>query len=98
MKKKRRIIEFERNEGNSGKNLTRRSVTDQECKEVFFDTEKKILKDLLHSKKEERYLLIGQTKLKRLLFIVFTIRNNKIRVISARDLNKKEKCLYEETT
>ena len=73
-------------------------MTDQECEEIFFDQEKKIFKDILHSGREERYILLGQTKENRLLFIVFTIRASKIRVISARDLNKKEKKLYEEET
>jgi len=98
MKKEKKITEFRWDEGNSGKNLTRHGVTDQECEEVFFDERKKILKDALHSEKEERYILIGQTKLERLLFVVFTIRNNKVRVVSARDLNKKEKYLYEKRT
>ena len=70
-------------------------MRDEECEEVFFDYKKKILKDKIHSGKEERYLLIGKTKKQRLIFLVFTIRKNKIRVISARDLNKKEYKLYE---
>ena len=89
------IIEFEWNKGNRDKNLKAHRVSDEECEEVFFDSQKKILKDTLHSVNEKRHILIGKTKLKRLLFLVFTIRKNKIRVISARDLNKKEKQLYE---
>lgn len=69
-------------------------MADQECEEVFFDNGKKILKDLLHSGKEERYILLGKTKQQRLLFIVFTTRGVKVRVISARDINKKENKLY----
>ncbi|OGF75946.1 hypothetical protein A3H65_04465 [Candidatus Giovannonibacteria bacterium RIFCSPLOWO2_02_FULL_45_14] len=88
-------LEFEWDKGNQGKNLLKHVVSDEECEEVFFDERKKILKDVLHSGKEERYLLLGQTKEKRILFIVFTIRKNKIRIISARDLNKKELKLYE---
>ena len=45
---------------------------------------------------EERYVLIGQTKRKRLLYIIFIIRKDRVRVISARDINKKEEKLYEE--
>ena len=89
------IIEFEWNKGNRNKNLKMHGVNDEECEEIFFDPKKKILKDTLHSINEKRYILIGKTKLKRLLFLIFTIRKNKIRVISARDLNKKEKQLYE---
>lgn len=90
--------EFQWDKGNKGKNYQKHKVTDQECEEVFFDQGKKIFKDLLHSDKEERYILLGQTKENRILFIVFTIRSGKVRVISARDLNKKEKRLYEEKT
>tara|TARA_Y100000310_G_scaffold333529_1_gene411268 strand:+ start:1325 stop:1612 length:288 start_codon:yes stop_codon:yes gene_type:complete len=80
---------------NKDKNWAKHKVTNQECEELFFDESKKILKDVLHSKNEDRYILIGKTKLNRLLFLVFTIRRNKIRVISARDLNRKEKKFYE---
>lgn len=89
-------IEFQWDKGNKGKNYQKHKVTDQECEEAFFDQNKKILKDVLHSHHEERYILLAQTKQNRILFIVFTIRSNKVRVISARDLNKKEDRLYEE--
>lgn len=89
---------FQLDKGNKGKNYRKHKVTDQECEEVFFDHNKKIFKDILHSDQEERYVLLGQTKASRILFVVFTIRHQKIRVISARDLNKKEKRLYEEKT
>jgi len=90
--------EFQWDKGNKGKNYLKHKVTNQECEEIFFDQEKKIFKDILHSDREERYILLGQTKESRLLFIVFTIRASKIWVISARGLNKKEKKLYEEKT
>lgn len=57
---------------------------------------KKILKDILHSGAEHRYVLIGNTKKSRLLFVVFTVRREKLRIISARNLNKKERTLYHE--
>ena len=90
-----KITGFEWDSGNKGKNFTSHKVTDEECEEIFFDPNKKILKDILHSDKEERHILIGQTKKQRLIFLVFTIRKNLIRVISARDLNRKEQKLYE---
>lgn len=90
------VIGFEWDKGNSGKNLKKHGVTDAECEEVFFDTRKRILRDILHSDHEERYILLGRTKNERLLFVVFAMRGDKIRVISARELNKKEKRLYEE--
>lgn len=88
-------LAFEWDGGNKGKNL-KHTVTDAECEEIFFDHGKKMLQDALHSGREARYILIGKTKNKRRIFIAFTIRNNKIRIISARDLNRKERRLYEE--
>jgi len=85
-------------QGNERKNPEKHGVTAQEVEEVFFDPQKKLLEDKFHSGKEDRYLLIGQTKRQRLLFVVFTIRNRQIRAISARDLKRKERPLYEETT
>jgi len=89
-----KITEFEWDKGNTDKNWEKHRVSDEECEEVFFDPNKKVLKDVLHSVSEERYILIGQTKYKRSLFISFTLRKNKVRVISARDLKKKEKYLF----
>jgi len=95
MKFLRRTVAFEWDQGNKGKNL-KHGVRDEECEEVFFDPQKKLLKDVLHSQKENRYILIGATKQQRPLFVVFTPRNNNVRVISARDLNQRERRLYEE--
>ncbi len=94
-----RILEevsgFEWDAGNRNKNLVKHNVTNEECEEVFFDQRKIVMKDVIHSESEERYTLIGQTKKERLLNIIFTMRKNKIRIISARDLNKKHYRLYE---
>lgn len=86
---------FEWDHGNKSKNYKKHGVSDQECEEVFFDPHKKILRDVFHSRDEQRYILLGETKKERRLFIVFTMRSNAARVISARDLNKKERKLYE---
>lgn len=90
------ISGFEWDKGNKQKSLVRHEVSNEECEEIFFDPNKEIQKDILHSMDEERYVLIGQTKQRRLLYIIFTIRKDKVRVISARDINKKERKLYEE--
>mgnify|MGYP001604475043 CR=1 FL=1 len=91
-----KVSGFEWDAGNKQKSLVKHEVSNEECEEAFFDYNKEIQKDILHSVSEKRYVLIGQTKKKRLLYVVFTIRKNKIRVISARDINKKERKLYEE--
>ena len=90
--------EFQWDKGNKGKNYSKHKVTDQECEESFFDQQKKIFKDLLHSGHEDRYILLGKTKEGRILFIVFTLRSGKVQVISGRDLNRKERHLYEQKT
>ena len=88
-------IQFEWNKGNVNKNFHKHGVSDSKCEEVFFDEKKVALKDILHSGKEKRFILLGRTKAKRLLFTVFTVRDEKIRIISSRDINKKEIKLYE---
>lgn len=90
-------FEFEWDKGNIGKNR-RHQVEDSESEEAFFDQAKVVLKDTLHSGKEERFILIGKTKKERLLFVVFAKRETKMRIISARDINRKERPLYEKTT
>jgi len=90
-------FEFEWDKGNIEKNK-KHKVEDREAEEVFLDEGKVILKDKLHSQKEERFIVLGKTKKNRLLYLVFTKRKKKIRIISARNINKKEVLLYEETT
>jgi len=48
-----------------------------------------------HSKTENRFYILGHTDSGRVLFLVFTVRKNKLRVISARDMNKKERRVYQ---
>jgi len=91
-------VEFIWDKGNKDKNWIKHKVTNRECEEVFFDKNKKIYKDKLHSIKEDRFILLSKTKKKRLLYTVFIIRNKKVRIISARDINRKERRLYNEKT
>lgn len=96
MASRSRVLQFEWDEGNSGKNKRSHNVEDWECEEVFFDPQKAILKDRLHSGQEERFILLGKTRQERLLYLVITVRNEKVRVISARDVTKKKEVdLYE---
>ena len=91
-------ITFEWDKGNSDKNWIKHKIADKEREEPFFDQQKKIIEDVRHSENEQRFLLFGQTKLSRLVVIVFTIRHNRVRVISARNINKKEKTIYEKAS
>jgi uncharacterized DUF497 family protein len=90
------IVEFEWDAGNEQKNWITHHVSAEEAEEPFFAEEQLILEDILHSTKEEtRFILIGKSKQGRMLFIVYTIRKEKIRIISSRDADKKEVLLYE---
>lgn len=86
---------FEWYGGNSNKNLERHGVTDRECEELFFDSQLLVYDDKKHSKEEDRYYALGETISGRRLFVVFAVRNEKIRVISGRDMNRKERVEYE---
>ena len=88
---------FEWDEGNITKNWESHGVTHIECEEVFFNIPLVMNVDEPHSIKESRYYALGKTSSGRPLFLVFTIRNEKIRVISARDMNRKERKIYEQT-
>lgn len=91
-------IKFDWDKSNKYKNLEKHNVTVYEIEQVFFDEGKKVFLDALHSGGEMRYRIVGKTKRGRLLFVVFTLRYHKVRVISARDLNRKEYKLYEKRT
>ncbi len=90
----RKVFEFEWDRGNRGKNK-KHKIEDFESEEPFFDSAKVILKDKLHSGIEQRYILLGKTKKGKLMFIAYTERAGKIRIISARRINRKEVALYE---
>ena len=87
---------FEWDKGNTFKNWERHQVTQGECEQVFFNEPLIVFHDIKHSQEEQRMFLLGTTDSDRLLFMVFTVRNNLIRVISARDMNKKERKIYNE--
>jgi len=88
-------VAFEWNKGNIDKNLKKHVVSNQETEEVFFDRYIKIFENIKHSQEEKRFIALGVTDKNRKLYLSFTIRNQKIRIISARDQSKKERRLYE---
>ena len=90
-------LQFQWDAGNHDKNWIKHRVANAECEETFFDPHKRLLHPTLHGERETRNVLIGYKAGKRLLFVVFTIRGHTVRVISARDVHKKERRLYEET-
>lgn len=96
MKNLARLEGFEWDEGNLRKNWERHQVTPWECEPVFFNRPLVVADDEPHSMQEARYYVLGLTDGGRLLFLVFTVRRNRIRVISARDMNRKEQSRYHE--
>ena len=90
------ITGFDWDDNNREKNWDKHGVLASECEGVFFNLPLLLQPDPSHSQKEPRYYGLGHTIVGRRLFIAFTIREDKIRVISARDMSKKERSIYEQ--
>src|SRR5437879_5934667 len=89
------LVGFEWDEGNVAKSWKKHQVSALECEQVFFNRPLVVAEDSPHSVRETRYYALGRTDTERRLFVVFTIRHNHIRVISARDMSRKERRTYE---
>ena len=89
---------FQWDQGNSNKNLLKHHVEDWECEQVFFNEPLLVLDDPKHSLVEKRWAAFGRTDGGRLLVVIFTKRDKLLRVISAREMNRKEILFYEENT
>lgn len=87
---------FQWDSANADKNWLNHQVSCAECEEVFFNEPVLLFDDIRHSQDETRYYILGKTNSNRKLFVVFTIRQALIRVISARDMSKKEHSIYEQ--
>ncbi len=87
-------IGFDWDDANLEKNWERHRVAFWEAEEVFFNEPLLVRADAGHSERERRYLALGHTDAGRLLFISFTICRHLVRVISARDMTRKETRSY----
>lgn len=85
---------FEWDKWNRLKNWEEHGVTGSECEQIFFSNPQIVAPDLKHSGKEDRYFVLGQTDTGRLLYVVFMIRKTLVRIISARDMSRKERKVY----
>jgi uncharacterized DUF497 family protein len=85
---------FEWDEHNSIRNWEAHRVSGKECEELFFHSPLVVEDDPRHSIREARYYALGQTAAGRMLFIAFTISEDLIRVISARDMSRREREVY----
>jgi len=87
---------FRWDRGNTDKNLVKHNVENWECEQVFFNRPLLVLDDPKHSVSEERCAAFGKTDAARFLVVIFTRRNNLVRIISARDMNTRERKFYHE--
>lgn len=90
-----KITEFEWDEGNIDKSWKKHGITPIESEEIFFQKPLLLFPDTKHSAKESRFIALGRTKQGKQLVISYTMRKDKIRIISARMQNKKERNIYE---
>ena len=88
---------FNWNDGNARKN-EKHGVSMAEAEQVFFNAPLLVLEDGAHSQQEPRLHALGKTDDGRTLHIAFTLRQSGvlIRVISARDMHRKERAIYEQ--
>lgn len=95
-----RIEGFDWDSGNTGKSSDKHGVSQSETEQVFFNEPLLVTLDEKHSEQETRYHVLGATNEGRLLHVTFTLRHNrtKIRVISARDMHRKERVVYAKET
>jgi uncharacterized protein len=94
-----KVIGFEWDEGNARKN-ERHEVSMAEAEQVFFNSPLLVLPDPKHSAAEQRFHALGRSNEGRRLHLSFTLRDPEqlIRVISARDMHRKERTVYEQTS
>lgn len=95
IKIKSKAVGFEWDKGNLDKNYLKHGITPKEAEEIFVNENSFVISDIKHSQVEERYIILGKSLGGKDLFVVFTVRENKIRVISARRMHKKEVVRYE---
>ena len=91
------IAGFQWDAGNGRKSADKHGVSQSEAEQVFFNEPLLFVEDPKHSAQEPRFHALGQTDDARLLLIVFTLRldGTLIRVISARDMNRRERDYYD---
>jgi uncharacterized DUF497 family protein len=88
---------FEWDDGNARKSLDKHDVSQAEAEQIF-SGEPLLAEDVKHSQDETRFQALGETVEGRRLHVTFTLRDNgrRIRVVSARDMNRKERAIYEQ--
>jgi hypothetical protein len=95
-----RIVGFDWDTGNSAKSTDKHGVSSTEAEQVFSNEPLLVVADPMHSMTEPRWHALGKTHAGRLLHITFTLRfdDTQIRIISTRDMHRKERKCYEQET
>ncbi|MGH6717015.1 MAG: BrnT family toxin [Bradyrhizobium sp.] len=90
------IVGFDWDDGNGRKSADKHDVSQADAESIFFGDPLIVAEDSKHSKEERRFHALGRTIQGRTLHVTFTLRENEtlIRVISARDMNRRERQLY----
>ena len=91
------VLGFEWDEGNARKSADKHDVSQAEAEQMFFNEPLLVMSDARHSESESRIHALGKTDAGRLLHATFTLREQetKIRVISARNMSRKERSYYD---
>jgi uncharacterized DUF497 family protein len=84
-------VAFDWDDGNAEKNRARHGVVRSECEELFSVRPLLLVADEAHSDREPRSYALGRTRTGRRLFVAFTVRGDSVRVISARDMSRRER-------
>jgi uncharacterized DUF497 family protein len=88
---------FEWDAAKAAANVARHGVSFEEAVTAFQDPLAQVHSDPDHSQSEAREILIGHSCKQRLLLVAFTDRQGKIRLISAREVTRRERRDYEES-
>lgn len=89
-------MRFEWDKKKANENIRKQGVSFEEAMTVFEDSDFLIFSDPFHSLHEQRFIIIGQSKLQRVLLVAYTQRGNTTRLISARKATHSERKEYEE--
>lgn len=83
-------MQFEWNEDKARLNMRKHGINFHEALTSFYDPKQVVFYDIDHSEDEDREILLGHSNQARLLLVVYTLRNDRIRIISARRATRRE--------
>ena len=95
-----RIVGFQWDQGNARKSVEKHGVSQTEAEQVFCNESLLVVEDAKHSGSETRFHALGVTDSGRRLHVTFTLRmeGTRIRVISTRDMHRRERAIHDRET